>query len=140
MPYHPTPTLQAYWDAFPFVIHLSKVRCPVHRNTWLFMDEITETAHCFACEHDWTTAEIVAARRASPHRLTLPDEMRRYYPGGVVCPECRMRLALQIADETGACPRCEQLWTFPQLIDAAARRLMEEEPNGATVYRKPRRR
>lgn len=142
MSYVPTPTLQAYWDAFPFVIHLSKVRCPVHRQTWLFMDELTETAHCFACDRDWTTTEIVAqtiGRRSTGRaKPTLPPSLRRFYPAGVTCPRCWERLRLRVRAQEGTCPACDQTYTFSELEDAAAQKLMEEEPNGATVYHKPR--
>lgn len=143
MAYQPTTTLQAYWDCFPLRVHISKVRCPVHRQTWLFMDEISEEAWCYTCDRHWTTTEIVMAHqtRSVPRdtRPRLPEDIRQYYPNGVTCPECRLRLRLQISAGEGVCRRCEQIWTFTQLIDHAARTLMEERPNGATVYHKPRR-
>lgn len=139
MAYQPTPTLLAYWDRFPLLMHLSKVKCPVHRQ-WLFMDEITEEADCPRCGHVWTTVDLVAWRDAHPPRpaSALPEDLRRYYPRQVTCPQCRDRLRLNLHDATGACRRCDATWTFAALVDIAAQQLMEEEPHGATIYRKPR--
>ena len=143
MAYQPTPTLQAYWNTFPFMVHFSAVRCPVHRQTWLRMDEIAEEAWCEACDRSWTTAEVVAAaqeRQSQPRpaKPRLPDDLRQYYPHGVTCPRCRRRLRLRVSAADGTCTACGQTFTFAQLIDAAAQRLMEEQPNGAQGYRKPR--
>lgn len=138
MGYTPTPTLQAYWDTFNFVAHYSAVRCPVHRRQWLRMDEITEEAWCEACGRNWTTVEVVVAAQArAAQRPRLPDTLRSYYPGGVICPRCRTRLRLDTRAGEGTCAACDQTWTFAQLLDVA-QRLMEEEPNGATPYHKPR--
>ena len=142
MAYTPTPTLQAYWDQFPFLVHFSAVRCPVHRQQWLRMDEITEEAWCETCQRNWTTGEVVALAPERQHRPTakprLPDNVRQYYPHGVTCPRCRRRLQLRVRDAEGTCTACDQVYTFAQLIDAAAQKLMEEQPNGAQAYRKPR--
>ncbi len=141
MSYHPSPTLQAYWDTFPLQIHLSKVRCPIHGH-WLFMDEMpdVEQAWCDRCDRAWTTVDLVQWRqdhpKAPPQRV--PPDLRRFYPTEVTCPDCGSRLALQIRDEKGRCAVCEELWSFGQLIDRAAQKVMAEAPNGAAIYRKPR--
>jgi uncharacterized protein (DUF983 family) len=140
--YQPTPSLQAYWDRFPLIIHLSKVRCPMHRQQWLFMDEITETAYCFTCDRDWTTVEVVAwaaARGATTtDRPRLPEALRQYYPRGVTCPTCGRRLQLRLRTQEGFCPTCEADYTFDALMDAAANVCMQEPPLGAVPYHKPR--
>ncbi len=142
MPYTPTPTLQEYWNTFNFVVHFSAVRCPVHRQQWLRMDEITEEAWCEACQRNWTTVEVVALAHERQHQPTakprLPDDLRQYYPHGVTCPRCRRRLQLRVSVAEGSCPTCDTVFTFAQLIDVAAQRIMEEQPNGAQGYRKPR--
>lgn len=136
MAYQLDPVVQAFLTRFPPAGPFDRNRCPdCHR--WAFVDLGRQEVICY--RHDpprrWTLAERLAlAERPS----RLPAELRQYYPGGVTCPVCQTRLALRVRWAEGTCPHCETTWTFADLIDRAAQRLMEEEPNGAQGYRKPR--
>lgn len=61
-------------------------------------------------------------------RSRLPQDLQRYYPGGVTCPICHQGLRLRLHDGVGECETCDQLWSYATLIDVAAQRLMEQPP------------
>ncbi|NMP24625.1 hypothetical protein [Sulfobacillus harzensis] len=134
------PDVQAFLTRFPPLGPFDKNRCP-DCHQWALVDLGHKEVVCY--RHDpprvWTLAERLALAEAQDAtRPRLPESLKRYYPGGVVCPLCQTRLQLRIRAAEGRCPRCEGVWTFPELEDAAAQHLMEEQPNGATVYHKPR--
>lgn len=128
---HPVDAeLLRYWELYPVIAHVSKCRCPVHRNTWIFVDEITKEAHCHSCQHTYTVAELIVWKEAHPTPSKRPGEK-------VHCPLCHRTLK---APQQGlyACV-CGWEGTAQEIEDAEARRLMEEAPNGAQPYRRPRR-
>lgn len=76
-----------------------------------------------------------------------PDaqEFLRYFPPGVLvtksrCPLCGAWAFVDLLGGHLICYRHEvpQTFTLRERIDAKAQQTMEQEPNGATVYRKPR--
>ncbi len=121
--------LLRYWELYPVIAHVSKCRCPVHRNTWIFVDEITKTAICHQCHHTYTIAELIAWKEAHP----TPQRGKTR----LGCPVCHRKLS----GPSGAFLACVCGWegTAQEIEDAEARRLMEEAPNGAQPYRRPRR-
>lgn len=128
------PSLDAellrYWELYPVVAHVSKCRCPVHRQTWIFVDEIAKTAVCHQCDHTYTLAELIAWKEAHP---ALP---RASSPR---CPVCHRRLPKGTPTQMVSCV-CGWEGSAQEIEDAEARRPMEEAPNGAQPYHKPRRR
>jgi transposase len=92
--------------------------------------------------HRWTLAALNAWRAAHPGRQVrqshVPAPLRTWYAAQVPCPACGSRLQWRVDEGEGFC-RCGAVWTVDQLVDRAARRVMEEEPRGARPYHKPRR-
>ena len=139
-PYTLDPLVQAFLTRFPPIGPFDRNRCPDCHH-WAVVDIGRQEVVCY--RHDptriWTLAERLAlADQAQADRPRLPDSLKRYYPGGVVCPTDHTRLALRLRQQEGTCPQCTRIWTFTELEDAAAAALMQEAPRGATPYRKPR--
>lgn len=137
--YELSPAVQAFLTRWPPRMLMSTAPCPdCHRRA--AADLIREEVVCY--RHDpekvWPLTDYLTHTDATPRRSRLPDDLRQYYPNGVTCPDCGSRLRLRIRDEAGDCARCDQSWTFAHLIDAKAAHLMQEEPLGATIYRRPR--
>ncbi len=135
-----TPIVQAFLTRFPPVGPFDRNRCP-DCHQWAVVDIGRQEVICY--RHDpvriWTFAERLALAAVSDQqRPRLPETLKRYYPGGVVCPVDHTRLRLRLRAADGTCPRCGQQWTFAELEDRAAQRLMEEAPNGAAIYHRPR--
>jgi len=123
------PELVRYWELYPLVAHLSKCRCPVHRDTWIFVDEIAKDATCYQCAKTYTVADLIAWKEGHPTAPRRRPETRH-------CPLCQRTLK---APQQGAYA-CVCGWegTLQAIEDAEARRLMEEAPNGARPYHRPR--
>lgn len=77
-----------------------------------------------------------------------PDaqEFLQWFPPRVLvtssrCPDCREWAYVDLLAGELVCYRHATVlrWSLRERIDARARRTMEEEPNGATVYHRPRR-
>ena len=111
------PLTRAVCEKYPPRILITTVPCPVCRKkAWL--DLVDQTGTC-----------------RNGHRITGAQVMVGGQPLAWPCPVCGRDLYPW--QETVQCV-CGWEGSRSALEDETARRVMEEEPNGATIYRKPR--
>lgn len=130
------PDLAALFSRWPPRVLISTVPCPACGRRAV-VDGVRKEIACYHHREGIRTFPL-AARLADADRPRLPDDLRAYYPQGVTCPADGVRLRLRLTDAEGTCPACGGVFTFDHLRDAAAQRLMEEAPLGATIYHRPR--
>ena len=110
----------AFFDRFPPRVLITTAPCPVcHKKSWV--DLVRGDGTCRRGHHQSVAAFLTG----------VPDPTPLDWP----CPRCQR--ALQPTDETVSCV-CGWEGTRTDLEDRVSQQMMEEAPNGATIYHKPR--
>ena len=109
-----------FFDRFPPRVLITTAPCPVcHKKAWV--DLVRGDGTCRRGHHQSVSAFLTG----------IPDPLSLDWP----CPRCQR--ALQPTDETVSCV-CGWEGMRTELEDWVSQQVMEEAPNGATIYHKPR--